>query len=65
MTNGASEGCKLGLRLAVRDKNDGVLLPIPQYPLYTATMSLMTGTVLPYYLDEDNKWGLRIEDIEK
>lgn len=29
MTNGASEGCKLGLRLAVRDEKDGVLLPIP------------------------------------
>lgn len=29
MTNGASEGCKLGLRLAVRDEKDAVLLPIP------------------------------------
>jgi alanine transaminase len=29
LTNGASEGCKLGLRLAIRDESDGVLLPIP------------------------------------
>lgn len=65
MTNGASEGCKLGLRLAIRDENDGVLLPIPQYPLYSATMSLWKGTVLPYHLDEENKWGLKVEDLEK
>lgn len=65
LTNGASEGCKMALRLAIRDDRDGVLLPIPQYPLYTASMALMKGVVLPYFLDEDKDWGLKIEDIEQ
>jgi len=64
MTNGASEGCVLGLRLAVRNEKDAVLLPIPQYPLYSAMMQLMNGKVLPYYLNEETDWSLKVEDIQ-
>ena len=38
--------------------NDGVLVPIPQYPLYSATCTLLDGALVPYYLDEESGWGL-------
>jgi len=36
MTNGASEGVRLCLSAVIRDNMDGVIVPIPQYPLYSA-----------------------------
>lgn len=35
----------------------GILIPIPQYPLYTATLAQFSGTPLPYYLDESKGWS--------
>ena len=43
MTNGASEGCRLALTALIRDSNDGVLCPIPQYPLYSALLTMKGG----------------------
>jgi len=37
-----------------------VLIPIPQYPLYTATLALYNGCAVPYYLDEDGQWSLSV-----
>ena len=36
MTNGASEAVRLAFTSLVRNANDGILIPIPQYPLYSA-----------------------------
>ena len=36
---------------------DGVLTPIPQYPLYSALSTLLQATLVPYYLDESNGWN--------
>ena len=38
----------------------GVLIPIPQYPLYTATLALLNATPVPYFLDEANSWGTNV-----
>ena len=35
---------------------DGVLTPIPQYPLYSALSTLLGAHLVPYYLDESNSW---------
>lgn len=35
---------------------DCILCPIPQYPLYSATIALYGGTLLPYYLEEEAGW---------
>ena len=43
---------------AIRNPNDGVLVPIPQYPLYSALLTLYNGKFIPYYLDEEKNWGL-------
>jgi alanine transaminase len=39
------------------------MVPIPQYPLYTATLSVLDARVVPYYLDEENQWGTSMEAI--
>jgi alanine transaminase len=52
LTDGASSGVKSGLSLLIRDHNDGILTPVPQYPLYSATIALQGGTLIPYLLDE-------------
>lgn len=33
-------------------RSDGVMCPIPQYPLYSATLTLLGGELCGYYLDE-------------
>lgn len=65
LTNGASEGVRLIFKLIIRDKQDGVLVPIPQYPLYSALITLEGGTMVRYYLDEDKDWGINIDEIHK
>ena len=45
--------------------NDGVLVPIPQYPLYSATCTLLDGALVPYYLDEASGWGLDVAELKK
>ena len=60
LTDGASPGVHYFMKCLLRDKNDCVLTPIPQYPLYSATITLYGGTLLPYYLDESTGWGLDV-----
>lgn len=43
--------------------NTGILIPIPQYPLYTATLALLNATCVPYLLDESTNWGTDLEAI--
>lgn len=65
LTDGASLAAKLILSLAIRGPQDGILLPIPQYPLYTATMSLLGGKAQGYFLDEEAGWGVSVEELER
>lgn len=39
------------------------MCPIPQYPLYSATIELLGGTLVPYYLDEARGWGLSVTEL--
>ena len=64
MTNGASEGVRLALTMLIRDSNDGVLCPIPQYPLYSALLTLNRAKLLPYYLKEQQNWCIDAEELE-
>jgi alanine transaminase len=43
----------------------GILVPIPQYPLYTATLSVLDARCVPYYLEESNSWGTNLEAIQE
>jgi aspartate/methionine/tyrosine aminotransferase len=65
LTDGASSAVESVLRLLVAGPNDGVMLPIPQYPLYSATLTLLQGKAVPYYLDEQQGWRLNLDELEK
>jgi aspartate/methionine/tyrosine aminotransferase len=58
LTDGASKGVQTILRLLISTPRDGIMVPIPQYPLYSATITLYEGRMVPYYLDEANGWKL-------
>lgn len=65
VTNGASESAKFIIDLLIGDKNDGIMIPIPQYPLYSATIKKAGGTQVNYYPDEDNGWIFDRAVLEK
>ncbi|MHA1168892.1 MAG: aminotransferase class I/II-fold pyridoxal phosphate-dependent enzyme, partial [Candidatus Hodarchaeales archaeon] len=64
MTDGASKGVDLILKSIIKKKNTGIMTPIPQYPLYSADITLFGGTQVPYYLNEDDNWQLDREDLD-
>ncbi|KAJ1537926.1 hypothetical protein HK405_014237 [Cladochytrium tenue] len=41
------------------------MIPIPQYPLYTAAVANYNGKVVPYYLDEESGWSLSTDELER
>ena len=43
----------------------GFMIPIPQYPLYSATISEFNANQIGYYLDEDNNWGLSVKELQR
>ncbi len=64
LTDGASKGVQSVLHLLVAGPSDGVMIPIPQYPLYSASLTLLSGTQVSYYLDEKRDWSLSREALE-
>lgn len=65
LTNGASEGVRTSFTALIRNSHDGILVPIPQYPLYSALLTLNNAELIPYYLKEEKGWGLDPEGLEK
>ena len=65
LTDGASEGAKGVLELLISDSKDGIMIPIPQYPLYSATIKRCGGTQVNYYPDEDHDWSLNVDNLEE
>ena len=65
LTDGASAGVKALMQLLVRGPHDAVLVPVPQYPLYSAVTTLLNGTLAPYYLDEDAAWGVQEAELRR
>jgi len=58
LTDGASKGVHMVLTALLRDAADGIMIPIPQYPLYSATIALLGGRQIGYLLDESMGWQL-------
>lgn len=65
LTDGASKGVQTILRLLIGGPGDGIMIPIPQYPLYSATITLYEGRMVPYYLDEAQGWKLNRAMLEQ
>lgn len=58
LTDGASKGAQSSILSLLKGPNDGFMIPIPQYPLYSATITLYGGNQIGYYIDEANHWQL-------
>jgi alanine-synthesizing transaminase len=60
--NGVSELIVMSLQ-ALLDNGDEVLIPSPDYPLWTASVSLCGGRPVHYLCDESNEWMPDVDDI--
>ena len=60
--NGVSELIVLAMNALLND-GDEVLVPAPDYPLWTAAVSLSGGTPVHYLCDETNEWAPDLEDL--
>jgi alanine-synthesizing transaminase len=64
MGNGVSELVVMGLQ-GLLDNGDEVLVPAPDYPLWTAAVSLSGGTPVHYLCDEQSHWFPDLDDIRR
>lgn len=62
--NGVSELITMSMQ-GLLDNGDEILLPAPDYPLWTAAVTLAGGTPVHYMCDEQNEWNPDIDDIRK
>ena len=62
--NGVSDLINLSMS-ALLDAGDEVLIPSPDYPLWTACVTLAGGTAVHYLCDEDSDWYPDIADIRR
>ena len=65
LTNGASEGAKYIIDMLIAQPGDGLMIPIPQYPLYSAAIRKAGGVQVNYYPDEDSGWTLNRSMLEE
>jgi alanine-synthesizing transaminase len=62
--NGVSELIVLSMNALLND-GDEVLVPAPDYPLWTAAVSLSSGTPVHYLCDESKEWAPDLTDLRK
>ena len=62
--NGVSELIVLSMNALLND-GDEVLVPAPDYPLWTAAVSLSSGTPVHYLCDESQDWAPDLNDLRK
>ena len=69
MCTGASDGIKSVMSLLLTGKvgNDkaGIMIPVPQYPLYSAAIAEYNAFPIRYYLNEEKNWSLDIDELER
>lgn len=65
LTSGASDGVEHIMRMLLRSPSDAILIPIPQYPLYSALTTVYNGHFAPYLMDEQAGWELSMDEIRK
>ncbi|KLS98046.1 aminotransferase AlaT [Neisseria gonorrhoeae CH811] len=61
--NGVSELIAMSMQALLND-GDEILIPAPDYPLWTAAATLAGGTVRHYLCDEENGWFPNLADME-
>ncbi|MFL1800211.1 pyridoxal phosphate-dependent aminotransferase [Plesiomonas shigelloides] len=62
--NGVSELIVMAMQ-ALLNNGDEILVPAPDYPLWTAAVSLSGGSAVHYMCDEDSGWFPDLDDIKR
>ncbi|KAL8922371.1 MAG: hypothetical protein Q9208_005224 [Pyrenodesmia sp. 3 TL-2023] len=65
LSAGASSGVNTLMNVICANPETGILVPIPQYPLYTATLAVLNARCVPYYLEESRAWGTDLSAIKE
>lgn len=65
LSAGASSGVNTLMNVICSKPETGILVPIPQYPLYTATLAVLNARCVPYYLEESKAWGTNLQTIKE
>lgn len=68
LTTGASDGIVTMLKLLVCGQGidrTGVMISIPQYPLYSAALAELGAVQINYFLNEENCWSLDINELQR
>ncbi|XP_069322835.1 alanine aminotransferase 1 isoform X2 [Eulemur rufifrons] len=68
LSTGASDAIVTVLKLLVAGEGrtrTGVLIPIPQYPLYSAALAELDAVQVDYYLDEERIWALDVAELRR
>jgi aspartate/methionine/tyrosine aminotransferase len=65
LTDGASKGVQAVFTMLTNKASDGYMIPIPQYPLYSATIALYGARQINYFLDEKNGWQLSERELKE
>ena len=65
VTDGASPAVQMSLQAMIAHENVGIMIPIPQYPLYSAAIAMNGGKAVSYFLDESADWGLHISELQR
>jgi aspartate/methionine/tyrosine aminotransferase len=64
LSDGASKAVELVVLALLRGPDAGIMIPVPQYPLYSATIALFGGRQVNYYTDEAHHWQLTEKALE-
>lgn len=65
LTAGASGGVALLMQVLIAGSETGVMIPIPQYPLYSATLALHNAQPVQYHLDAHDDWSTDVEAMSQ
>ncbi|XP_029561162.1 alanine aminotransferase 2-like isoform X1 [Salmo trutta] len=68
LTTGASDGIVTMLKLLVCGEGasrTGVMISIPQYPLYSAALAELGAVQVNYYLNEEKCWSMDLSELER
>lgn len=65
MCNGASSGIEMMMDVLLNGPNDGIMIPVPRYPIYSAVIACHGAQQVPYYLNEEKGWCMDMEHLEE
>ncbi|KAH8863404.1 Alanine aminotransferase 2 [Schistosoma japonicum] len=69
LSTGATEAVKMLLELLSTtgqgSERAGVMIPVPQYPLYSATNAEYNNFQINYYLNENDNWSLSADELNR